>query len=668
MMEPRNVHVYDVEGFPNLFMLSAEHVDNEHDCRTFIIWEDTNDLIPMLQWLKSKDLKQIGFNNMKFDYQIIHWILANEQKLLKMRAPQVALEIYWFMQELVQMQFPPIAPYRVCIPQRDVYLIHHFDNKHKAVSLKALQIAMKWPNVMDTPYDFRKNVETIHQVMDIKEYNINDVKSTKFFYWKSIDLINLRLALTDKYGIDLRNANQAKIGQEIILDKVARKLGLNVRDIRQMRTERPHVNINECILPYIVEMLEPPFDEAFIRFCNMVVTNSDNEEDDKKYGFSILYDDMQYDFGIGGLHAVRAPGVYSSDTSRTIKSADGTSYYPNLSLENQFAPEHFGAGFLSAYKEVYEERKLYKKGTPENYALKIALNGAYGKSRDKYSPLYDPKFTMQITVNGQLLLAALAQMVTKAGARVIMVNTDGIEMFVTPDVEDAVQQAMNAWSVKTRIPLEYKNYSKLFIRDVNNYIGLYPDGTTYNKGAYEWREYDEKGTKLLEWHKDHSMLAVPFAVENFLVRGIPLQQSFEQADFKQFYIGKRSKTDGKFQIRYVEDSEIRKVQLNKTVRYIIGKKGGYLYRTPEEGDIVMPVTTGKKGKKGKAPWAKVDAPWKVILCMREPEPEVKENIDYRYYMREAVKLIHPILNTQENMYQTINPEENGLQGDAEIVE
>jgi hypothetical protein len=45
--------------------------------------------------------------------------------------------------------------------------------------------------------------------------------------------------------------------------------------------------------------------------------------------------------------------------------------------------------------------------------------------------------------------------------------------------------------------------------------------------------------------------------------------------------------------------------------------------------------------------------------MREPEDSIKDMIDYRYYKREVVKLTHPILNTQENMYSTINKEENG---------
>jgi hypothetical protein len=48
------------------------------------------------------------------------------------------------------------------------------------------------------------------------------------------------------------------------------------------------------------------------------------------------------------------------------------------------------------------DRTSFKKGTPENAMLKLALNGAYGKSLSEHSVLYDPKFGLTVTINGQL--------------------------------------------------------------------------------------------------------------------------------------------------------------------------------------------------------------------------------------------------------------------------
>lgn len=638
MSEKRNAWVYDFELVRNLLMLSAVHLDSDEKV-SFVVWahpkdrdEDIDELEPMIKWLEQDDLRLVGFNNVKFDYQIAHWLMTKKEELALMWPEQVIIDLgYYIQNEVLNVPFPPVPAYQMLIAQRDLFLIHHFDNKNKAVSLKALQIAMKWPNVMDMPFEHTDTIYTREQVEEMREYNFNDCYSTKAFYYKSLDVINLRHGLTEKYGIDLRNASDSKIGTEIILHEISKVANVQVKYLRPLRTSRPEVRIAECILPIFNEGNMGEFNKALTKFNWMVVTNAESEDDEqseKKYAFSVLYDDMKYDFGIGGLHAVRPPGVYSADENFMIISADVTSYYPMWSLKYGFGPKHFGETYPVAYEKVFMDRKQYKKGTPENYGLKIALNGSYGNSRNRYSPLYDPMYTMQTTVNGQLGLALMSKVVTDVGSMVIMANTDGIEIMCPRSKEAEIRAALKAWSDYTQMPLEYKEYTKLFIRDVNNYIGVYPDGTTYNKGAYEWREYDEKGQKLLAWHKDHSMLAVPMAVENYLVRGIPIEQTFEEADFKMFYIGKRAKSGGKFEVRSVKGGNIETVKLNKSVRYLITKTGGYLH----------------KGK------SRVDSPWKVTLAMREPDPSIKSQIDYRYYKQEAIKLMKPILNGQINAF------------------
>ena len=60
-------------------------------------------------------------------------------------------------------------------------------------------------------------------------------------------------------------------------------------------------------------------------------------------------------------------------------------------------------------------------------AIKLALNGAlFGKSNDVHSPMYDTKFMLDITINGQLLLCMLAERIADANIKIIQINTDGI--------------------------------------------------------------------------------------------------------------------------------------------------------------------------------------------------------------------------------------------------
>jgi hypothetical protein len=49
--------------------------------------------------------------------------------------------------------------------------------------------------------------------------------------------------------------------------------------------------------------------------------------------------------------------------------------------------EHLGEEFVNVYSDMKNDRTSFKKGTPENAMLKLALNGAYGKSLSEHSIL-----------------------------------------------------------------------------------------------------------------------------------------------------------------------------------------------------------------------------------------------------------------------------------------
>ncbi|WP_203229884.1 hypothetical protein, partial [Flavobacterium sp. LMO9] len=74
---------------------------------------------------------------------------------------------------------------------------------------------------------------------------------------------------------------------------------------------------------------------------------------------------------------------------------------------------HLGVEFCDIYEYLYNLRKSYDKKSAENAMLKLALNGTYGKSNDQYSPFFDSKFTMAITVNGQLSLCMIVEQLLK---------------------------------------------------------------------------------------------------------------------------------------------------------------------------------------------------------------------------------------------------------------
>lgn len=95
-----------------------------------------------------------------------------------------------------------------------------------------------------------------------------------------------------------------------------------------------------------------------------------------------------------------------------------------MSILFGFKPAHLGDVFMRIYKQIYEERKLFSKGSAKNYIKKIQLNASYGLSNNEYSFFYDPLMTAQICINGQLLLTMLIeQILLETDSQCIMANT-----------------------------------------------------------------------------------------------------------------------------------------------------------------------------------------------------------------------------------------------------
>ena len=139
------VKVFDIENLANCFTLTAvPAVEGDDTVEKFVIHELWDDRVELFKWLKTPGLKLVGFNNLKFDYPVLHRILMSEQQLMWMNPDAAARTIYRMAQDVLYQERPEVKWREVRIPQCDIYRIHHFDNKAKHASLKWIQIGMKW--------------------------------------------------------------------------------------------------------------------------------------------------------------------------------------------------------------------------------------------------------------------------------------------------------------------------------------------------------------------------------------------------------------------------------------------------------------------------------------------------------------------------------------------
>jgi len=128
---------------------------------------------------------------------------------------------------------------------------------------------------------------------------------------------------------------------------------------------------------------------------------------------------------------------------------------------------------------------------------------------------------MQITINGQLLLSKLYEMILLGipGAIPLMLNTDGLEIMIPNCYKTKYLQICEEWEKLTKLSLEHDEYKKMIIGDVNNYIAVPkdPEKKPKSKGRFEWEDLEKKKVSIL--HKNKSFLVIPKAIYHYFIHG-----------------------------------------------------------------------------------------------------------------------------------------------------
>ena len=595
-MRAKKFWVMDYETIVNCFVAVFTSYSSKEDRKVFVIHDLRNDINEFIDFLQEgaapKDW-HFGFNNLAFDAQITEYILSRADYLKNMESPsEIANAIYEYAQNIIDKskkgEWLDYPEFKLPIPCVDIFKLNHWDSNAKRSSLKWIQFTMDWHNVEEMPHPHDEPVIDNKTLQDVIDYCINDVESTKkIFNIKNskgekimASQINLRSQLSKKYNLALNSASEPKISKNIFLHFLSEKLGRDKKEIRELRTYRSKVVLRDIILPYI-KFETPEFIGAHNWFKNLEVDTKIYEDSDKREGpkHRMMHKNVPTDYALGGIHGCISSGIYEAEDGKKIMSADVTSFYPNLAIKNGWSPAHIPKEeFCELYEWFFEERKKYPKGTPLNYLFKIILNSTYGLSKSKYSFLYDPELTFKITVNGQLLLSMLYEMISTRipGSIPLMQNTDGLEFIIDEEHELEFHNICKEWEDITNLQLEIDEYKKMIIGDVNNYIAVYTNGKTKSKGRFEFDE--------LALHKNKSHLIVPKAWHAYFVHGIdPKEFLKKNQKIYDYCIGAKIRGDWYFEERGVNEGTYFSKKLQKLVRYYVSDKGTKLIKCHPDG-------------------------------------------------------------------------------------
>jgi hypothetical protein len=592
----------------------------------------------------------VSFNGLAFDSQITEHILRNKDQLLEQDGDTIAKWIYQKAQETIQKsnagEFAEFSPRYLSIRQIDVFKLNHWDNPAKRSSLKWIEYSMDWKNIMDMPIHHTTAI-TAAQIPSIIKYCINDVKATKAIMHLSKSQIELRRALTEEYNIDLFSASEPRISKELFLHFLSEETGIKKYDLKQMRTNRSMITVKDIILPYI-EFKTATFQHLLKKFQEVVIYPGQTKGGFK---YSVQYKGVKTDYGLGGIHGARTSRVYNSDADMVIMTSDVTSFYPNLAIRNKWAPAHLPQKeFCDQYEWFFDERKIIPKKDPKNYVYKLILNSTYGLSNDENSFLYDPEFTMRITINGQLSLSMLYEMICEEipGAIPLMQNTDGLETMVPREYVDKYMEICARWEELTSLQLEHDTYSKIVLGDVNNYIAV-TEFKEVSKEVYEKLQKDLPHDKFkiedgkyyyaatkckgrfefanLALHKNKSFLIIPKALHAYFVDGVsPEDFITNNRNIFDYCAGKKIKGDWKYVEKYIKDGVYKEKTLQHTIRYYISNSGSKIIKVNKSDNREISTEAGK--------WLQ-----QVYINHIDDLPFDEYEINYKYYLENIRKEI-----------------------------
>lgn len=659
--------VYDIETLPNLFSINVQGLYSDLDA-TFEVSQYRDDRNFLFQWFDHWHHNQtpmIGFNSLGFDYPVLHY-LYNERYLNY-------TDIYEYAMSIIRSgdRFGhQIWESDRFAPQIDLFKIHHLDNPAKATSLKALQVNMRSESVMEMPIPFDQPISREHVDRYLIPYNKHDVAETKKFALMSIDALNFRIGLMDQVKGDVLNFNDTKIGAKILEQRLGEELCYDRSTGRRQprQTPRSRIALDDIIFPYV--RFEHPEFQRILSWLRTQTLSSDELTDRIRTkgaftGLSATVGNMEFHFGTGGIHgSIEAQRLVATDDTAII-DIDVASLYPNIAIQNELYPEHLGHRFVEEYARLPKERKEWqaKKGKKcvEANSMKLASNGTYGNSNNQFSVFYDPKFTMTITINGQLLLCMLAEWLTRVPTlRFVQINTDGITYQVHRSQIEYARAIRRIWERTTRLVLEEAEYSRMWIRDVNNYIAEGIDGALKQKGAYWFpRKFPEDiaNAQPPAWHKDFSNIVSTMAAVEHMVNGVDIERFIYSHD-NPFHFMCRAKVDRSSKLM-IGDKEVQRI-----TRYYVAVNGGDMKKvspptgTPGEykrkngisdyewATVLQAIGPGvwdarihtKNKSKYETREMSIEAGQKVADCSVASDFDF-QNVNYEWYVQQAKKLV-----------------------------
>ena len=232
----------------------------------------------------------------------------------------------------------------------------------------------------------------------------------------------------------------------------------------------------------------------------------------------------------GVPHVIAWGGIHGA-----IPKYSGSGYYLMIDVTSLYPSLMIGFNLLSRscadpkkYTEIYNTNiEMKKTKNPLRPAYKLVCNKTYGGMKDKNNALYDPRQANNVCVYGQLLLLDLIEKL-EPHCQLIQSNTDGLLIKMPgADTEtnrdiffNKIDDVVAEWENRTGLKMEFDEYTKIYQKDVNNYIAIGIDGKPKRKGGYVKKLGD----------LDYDLPIINDALNNYMINGISVESTINNCN------------------------------------------------------------------------------------------------------------------------------------------
>lgn len=680
-----NIYIYDIEVFAYDWIVVARRPE-EGSPYTVI----HNDNYHLREFLNNAPDILGGFNNKHYDDYVVMVMLNGGSNVEVKRCNDFIINggKPWEF-PFIQYQKKPFKSFDL----RD-------DIADPGISLKAIEGNLKLPIVESSvPFDIDRPL-TPEELEEVIRYCKYDVDSTVRLYWeRKKNYLDAKILAGSIYGIDPLDAlgyTNARLSAEALEAKYTERY--DERDY-VVPEKLPKDKIPKIVLDFFLQIQDKSIPDAKLfgagkgskgMTLDLILRTGGGEcpvkfawggvhgappcitiDSDDEYllfmdDVGSLYPNSKINFGYCS-RSMKDPGAYrklvelrldfkakAKKVNKLVAEALGANWYMDYSYLDENGDSHLDLNKLKreVKQDTYNRIEEYLDYDAKQSSLKLIINTCYGAMLSTGNGLNDRLHGRSVCITNQLCMAILITMLSEECKTIwfFNINTDGIGYKIHKSEVEKVDSIIAKWCKITGFTMERTIFKKFIQKDVNNYIGITPDGKFKTKGGYVSLY---KGGSF----KTNSLSIIHKAIVNNLVKGIDpevtIRECTEVTAFQQII-----KTGGSYKgsYHYVDGERVEVQKVNRV----------YAVKDPRYGQVVKGKWITEKRKKnkvtGKMDSIPVDPPiWSETVISECPEHCFIDNentltiadLDLDYYIDMAKRRIDKYINIDSKVSRKI---------------